>query len=293
MMESISLQIRQQFSEADDRRDANAKPIDHLTCYCDIAYGTHPLQVLDIYRPANAGNQCLPVIVSVHGGGWVYGNKERYHLYCQSLSSRGFAVVNFSYRLAPEDKFPASLEDTVAVFDFVMTHSEEYHLDLSNLFAVGDSAGGHILGLYLNMLTDQSFASLFDFSIKKAPAIKAVALNCGAYDINVDQGDLTAMLMAEVLPNGGDHKELKMVNVLNSVNSHWPYVYIMTASGDFLKRDANKLSARLIDVNVPFIYRFYDDGSGQLGHVFMLNMTTDIAKQCNDDECQYFKSFID
>lgn len=54
----------------------------------------------------------IPVIVSVHGGGWGYGDKERYQYYCMSLAQQGFAVVNFSYRLASKYKFPAPLEDT-------------------------------------------------------------------------------------------------------------------------------------------------------------------------------------
>ena len=61
-------------------------------------------QKLDVYRQKDATGK-LPVIVSVHGGGWVYGDKERYQFYCMDLAERGFAVVNFSYRLAPEYKF--------------------------------------------------------------------------------------------------------------------------------------------------------------------------------------------
>ena len=66
---------------------------------------------MDVYRPRDT-DAVIPVIVSVHGGGWGYGDKERYQYYCMSLAQQGFAVVNFSYRLASKYKFPAPLEDT-------------------------------------------------------------------------------------------------------------------------------------------------------------------------------------
>ena len=58
-----------------------------------------------------------------------------------SLVKRGFAVVNYTYRLAPEYQYPAPLEDTNRVVTWVMEHAGEYDLDTENVFMVGDSAG--------------------------------------------------------------------------------------------------------------------------------------------------------
>lgn len=91
-------------------------------------------QRLDVYRPRAREGEKLPVIISVHGGGWVYGDKDGYQFYCMGLAERGFAVVNFSYRLAPEAKFPASLEDTNAVFRYYRSGEEKlghvFHLNV-------------------------------------------------------------------------------------------------------------------------------------------------------------------
>lgn len=90
------------------------------------------MQVLDVYRPKDTeGN--LPVIVSVHGGGWVYGDKELYQYYCMSIAQRGFAVVNFTYRLAPEYQFPAPMEDTNSVFAWILDNKDKYGMDVANL----------------------------------------------------------------------------------------------------------------------------------------------------------------
>ena len=87
--------IRRMFSEGDDARDAGLTTPDSIIRYNDISYGPHgKWNRLDIYRPKEAGNAGLPIIVSVHGGGWVYGDKERYQFYCMDLARRGFAVVN-------------------------------------------------------------------------------------------------------------------------------------------------------------------------------------------------------
>ena len=77
-MEKMSSIIRREFKKGDDIRDAGLTAPDDVIRYKDIAYGKDSaMQVLDVYRPKDTeGN--LPVIVSVHGGGWVYGDKELY-----------------------------------------------------------------------------------------------------------------------------------------------------------------------------------------------------------------------
>lgn len=141
-MSEMSDTIRKLFREGDDRRDAGLTTPEGIRRFDDIVYGEDAeRQILDVYRPRDKAG-VLPVIVSVHGGGWVYGDKERYQYYCMDLACRGFAVVNFTYRLAPEYKFPAALEDTNQVFAWVLDHAEEYGFDRTRVFGVGDSAGG-------------------------------------------------------------------------------------------------------------------------------------------------------
>ena len=114
-MSAVSDKIRKMFGEGDAERDAGLSTPSDVVRYDDIVYGKDPKwQCLDVYRPKFRKGK-LPVIISVHGGGWVYGDKEVYQWYCMNLAQRGFAVVNFTYRLAPEYKFPASLEDTNSV----------------------------------------------------------------------------------------------------------------------------------------------------------------------------------
>lgn len=294
-MSAISDMIRETFKKGDDIRDAGLTTPPDIIRFDDILYGEDPKwQSLDVYRPKNAGQDRLPVIVSVHGGGWVYGDKERYQFYCMSLTQRGFAVVNFTYRLAPEYQYPAPLEDTNSVFTWVLSHAEEYGFDTEHIFAVGDSAGAHILGLYCAACTNPEYASCYTFHIPDSFVPTAVALNCGTYRIDMSSNDgenLSGKLMEDFLPEKGSASELERIDVLSHITEHFPPVFCITATGDFLTDQAALLADRLAACRVPFIYRFYGDAEHELGHVFHCNIKTPYAQLCNDEECSFFRGF--
>jgi len=107
-MTMMSFMMRMISKSNDKKRDAGLVYPEDVIRSENISYGPHKMNVLDVYRPKN-GSTKLPVIVSVHGGGWVYGDKELYSHYCVSLAQRGFVVVNFSYRLSPQNKFPTPI----------------------------------------------------------------------------------------------------------------------------------------------------------------------------------------
>lgn len=285
--------VRAAFKEGDDLRDAGLTTPEDIIRYDGIAYGPDPhWQSLDVYRPKAAAGETLPVIVSVHGGGWVYGDKERYQFYCMDLAQRGFAVVNFTYRLAPEYQFPASLEDTNLVFTWALAHGEAYGFDLKHIFAVGDSAGAHILGLYAGICTNPAYAAQFPFRVPEGFAPAALGLNCGAYVIDLDEGGsdgLTRALMEDFLPEKGSAKELELISVPDHVTKRYPPVFLMTCTGDFLQAQAPVLAAKLAACSIPFVYRFYGDAEHELGHVFHCNIKTEDARRCNDEECGFFR----
>lgn len=294
-MAGIGLHVRAEFQKGDDIRDAGLTTPDYVERADDILYGEDPTwQKLDLYRPKERTAEKLPVIVSIHGGGWVYGDKERYQYYCMSLVKHGFAVVNFTYRLAPEFLFPAALEDTNLVAEWIMKHAEEYQLDTEHIFGVGDSAGAHMLGLYASICTNPEYAKQYDFQIPEGFAWKAVALNCGAYQITIsgDAQDFTGQLMSELLPEKGSAEELKKINVIDHVSEAFPPVFLMTSNGDFLKADAPLLMKKLMECQVPHMFHFYGDKDTMLYHVFHLNMKTEIAEECNKEECDFFKRYL-
>jgi acetyl esterase/lipase len=295
-MSVISEQIRKSFKQADDIRDEGLTTPDDVTRYDDIVYGSNPKwQSLDVYRPKEKEGDILPIIVSIHGGGWMYGDKERYQFYCMSLAQRGFAVVNYTYRLAPEFTFPAPIEDANLVFQWVMENAEKYGMDTEHIFAVGDSAGAHQLGLYSNFITNPEYAKCYDFKPPKGLKLSGVGLNCGAYVIDLDNPNdsTTSSIMKEFLPNHGTPEELDMVNVVKHITKDFPPAFVMTCTGDFLCGQAPILLKALMEKKVPHIFRFYGDSKKELGHVFHCNMKMKEAHSCNSDECDFFKNLIE
>ena len=123
---------------------------DDIERFDDIQYGPdRKWNKLDVYRPKNAEGK-LPVLIDIHGGGWVYGDKELYQFYCMELAQHGFAVVNFTYGLAPKFTFPSSMVDTDNVVKFVLENADKYGFDTSKVFFAGDSAGAHMAAMHLH-----------------------------------------------------------------------------------------------------------------------------------------------
>ena len=98
---------------------------------------------LDVYYPRET-KEPVPVVVVIHGGGWVAGAKEEGGLYLLPYLQMGFAVVNVEYRLAKVSLAPAAVEDCLCALHWVGRHAKEYHFDLDKVIVTGGSAGGHL-----------------------------------------------------------------------------------------------------------------------------------------------------
>ncbi len=279
--------IRTQFAASDDVRDAGLTTPPEVVRLDDIPYGPHGRwNLLDLYLPRD-GKAPLPVIVSVHGGGWVYGDKDRYQYYCMDLARRGFAVVNFSYRLAPEHPFPAAVEDMNAAFAWTAAHAGEHGLDMDRLFTVGDSAGAQLAAQYCAMLTDPAFGAMYDFPM--APVhIRAAAFHSGHYDFNGSPGPMDQAVMRAYF--GPDAREkLPMADTLAHITPAFPPSLVMTSHHDFLKDQAPLLCRALRARGVPGRYVLYGaPDRPDIGHVFHLNIRTPEARACNDAQCAFF-----
>ncbi len=96
-----------------------------------------------VYRPA--GGDPKPLIVYYHGGGWVLGSLTTHDGICRGLAAGVDAVVaSVDYRLAPEHRFPAAVEDARAALDWAVCHVSSLGADASRLVVAGDSAGGNL-----------------------------------------------------------------------------------------------------------------------------------------------------
>lgn len=99
---------------------------------------------LDGHVPEGKGP--FPAIILVHGGGWVAGDKQQYITYIfQPLSDAGFAWFSINYRLAPQFKFPAAVEDVEAAVGWIKANAAKYKVDAKRIVLIGESSGGHLV----------------------------------------------------------------------------------------------------------------------------------------------------
>ncbi|MEI9982360.1 MAG: alpha/beta hydrolase [Aliidongia sp.] len=111
-----------------------------------VASGPHGAIPMRLYRPlGSAAADVLPALVYYHGGGWVIGDLDSHDVVCRQLANRaGCAVISVDYRLAPEHKFPAAVDDAFAALLWVRSEAEALRIDATRLAIGGDSAGGNL-----------------------------------------------------------------------------------------------------------------------------------------------------
>lgn len=269
----------------------------NIRCKKNLQYGCDKVwNLFDIYYDmSNKMNH--PTLISIHGGGWVSNTKESYEPYCLDLATRGFNVVNFTFRLAPENIHPAMVEDVNILITHLIQNKEKYGLDMENVFMIGDSAGAHILSMYIGICTNQEFAREFLFQVPLEFSPKGIALNCGVYDvfyaIEHDSTGLINELIFDYIGSKDTASRLKQINSIEYVNSNFPPVYLMCGNKDELISQYTHMLHKLNDLGIKSIHKIYGDENHSLGHVFHLDIHEAEARRCNDDECYFFKKLID
>lgn len=286
-------------SLGDRSRDKKYVFPEEITRHEGIQYGEDATwNTLDVYSPPG---EALPVIVSVHGGGYIYGSRHTYRAYGHELARRGFVVVNFSYSLAPQKKYPCQLDEINSVFKWIHDNITTYGGDSRKLFVVGDSAGAQLASQYMTILTNSDYARNFSFSPPDV-TVKGAALNCGMYDISQGENSvwsrqksgvgklLTAVRDDYLTP---EQRADPLLAVPEYMTADFPPAYIMTSEFDFLREESRPLADRLEALGVKTRYRLYGSGDDKrFAHVFHLNWAFDAAQACNDDECAFFKELM-
>ena len=321
-MSLVSLLFRY-FSAKDENKVLQRQAPPDLTLRTDISYTgrNEKYERLDVYWPKNA--RCpLPVILNVHGGGWVYGNKEVYRPYCLTLARQGFAVVNMNYHLAPKRRFPTQLGQINQVLGWVLQNAGNYPFDTNNIFLVGDSAGGQMVAQYAAIWSNPAYAALFPFTCPKGLSLRAVGLSCGTYTIapvpkterkkftlpkNIRQGHdllqqnpelftgMMAALMDDYLgKNAAEDPALPaMLDVKGHITGKFPPAFLMTCQYDFLRDAQQPMCDLLQSRGVEAVCRCYGtEADKEMTHVCNTRVTVPQSAQMNRDQLAFFRRHI-
>ena len=162
----------------------------------DIAYAPEHGKrgLLDVYRPERPAEKA-PVLLQIHGGGWMIGAKEQQGIpLMHHLAAKGWVCVAINYRLAPRDAFPAQIIDVKRAIAWIREHIEEYGGDPDYLAITGGSAGGHLAALAALTPDDKAYQPGFE----EADTSVAVAVpHYGVYDLAGSTGLRSAEQMRD------------------------------------------------------------------------------------------------
>lgn len=137
--------------------------------------------VADLVAPEGDGP--FPVMVYLHGGGWVLGSRESYRPVAFAFAQAGYLVISVDYALAPECPFPAGFDDCAFAVRWAAAHAAEHGGDPQRLVVAGDSAGANLTAAVTASFADDP----------TAPTVRAVLLFYGVYDMpTMPRGDTEA-----------------------------------------------------------------------------------------------------
>ena len=138
----------------------------------------------DIYIPKEE-NGPFPVVLWIHGGAFVGGDKSDIEVYATALASKGIATVCINYLRAPEAKYPTPVHQTAEAYQWLCSSADEYKLDMNRLIIAGDSAGAHIASQFAAIQSNEAYADEMAMDqIVPLESFRALLLFCGPFDVS-------------------------------------------------------------------------------------------------------------
>ncbi len=223
------------------------------------AYGAHPRQRLDLYRPrskgAEAARAALPIILFLYGGSWQSGVREGYGFAGRALAARGFLVAVPDYRLVPEVRFPAFLEDNARALHWVRANAARFGGDPDRVVLVGHSAGAYNAAM---LALDPRWLG------EDRRAVRGLVGLAGPYDFLPLSGPITTAAF-------GQERDLASTQPINFASAGDPQALLLHGGRDTLvhPRDSRRLAERLQAAGVDARVKLYP-GIGHIGMVTAL-----------------------
>lgn len=253
----------------------NVKTVNSISVEKDVVYNdTLPdVCTLDIYCPPLKGRDKYPVLVDVHGGGWITGDKYWRRGLNRAFADMGLCVISPNYGLSPRFKYPECVNHLFDCFKWICDHAEERRLDLDNVLITGDSAGGQLACLVLAIQNNAEVKARIG-AVDSPLRFKGGMLVCGAYDPDsMAKNIFSNKLFLEMTGYGRKHlrefKDYDLMNPVNFVDKEFP-ADVMVAYGRFdafVGGNEKILFNRLNELGIP--YREYRaKGAGE--HCFHL-----------------------
>jgi len=226
-----------------------------------LTEGRHGAVPVRMYRPTGvAPTALLPGLVYFHGGGWVIGDLDTHDVLCRQLTAEaGITVASVDYRLAPEHKFPAAVDDAWEATRWVSASAERLGIDARRLAVGGDSAGGNLAAIVALLARDAG-----------GPAIAYQALLYPVTDLGAESRSYTDFadgymltrdsmrwFAAQYLAAKDEAMDWRVSPLRAATLAGLPPALIVTAGFDPLRDEGEAYARRLRDAGVRADYACY------------------------------------
>ena len=225
--------------------------------------------LLDVYSPTPLdveNPEKLPVIVEVHGGGYLTNNKECNRPHGMYFASKGYKVVNINYTLQPEAEFDQELREINAAFNWIGANADKYGFDLDNVFLTGDSSGAHLSLLYTAVQTRPDLQEYFKVTAPEVK-IKGTALTCPVGSF-LDP-DIVSTAFRNLAGRLYDTKGKMNISYQGFADETYPEVCIVTTDTDVPIHTNSEAVHKWLDFKgVAHQYKSFEGKTHKLAHVF-------------------------
>lgn len=240
-----------------------------------------------VYTPHGDGP--FPVLVFIHGGGWVINEPRHYHAVCQELAAgAGCVVVSIDYRLAPEHRAPAAAHDSIAAVGWVLDHAGEIGGDASRVAVGGDSAGGNLSAVVAQHFGPRLVAQLLIY-----PAVDMTA-SFPSIEENAEGLFLTKQhmewFMGHYLDESGIDTTDPIVSPLyagDDVLAATAPAFVLTAEFDPLRDEGEAYAAKLESLGVPTTVKRY---AGMIHAFYVMRLVTPTAGEAIEDSIEFLRA---
>lgn len=235
------MQVSWKFCDkSDKKRMSTQTPPENIVKVKDVTYldDGNPYHKFDVFYPEGTiPEEGLPVIIDIHGGGWMYASKDLNEYYCMELANKGYCVFSISYRLVPDVTVYEQIKDCTDALAYINSNMKNYPANKKTIMLTGDSAGGQ-LALYSTILNNNPDAREIFGTVNTKLNIKCLLLTSPV--TYAKSGGWFSIYTKKMW--GKDYKTKAAYNYMDldeimELANDMPPTYFITSSGDTLAHD--------------------------------------------------------
>jgi acetyl esterase len=222
-------------------------------------HGAIPARVYTPKNPRQSGG-LAPVLVFFHGGGWVIGDLDSHDVVCRQLADAGRQkVISVDYRLAPEHKFPAAVDDAIAATAWIADQATRLGIDAARLTVGGDSAGGNLAAVVAISARDGNGPGIAG-QLLIYPATESAMTHPSHREPQTSillTHSVIRWFYDHYLDSAADIHDWRASPARAKTLVGLPPAYVLTAGGDPLRDEGDEYAKRLKGAGVPVTYRHF------------------------------------